>query len=131
MHAETLRRSRPLLSRGLPQRSVSTAPDRQVLGFAAWERPLTFPLCVPSWPRPMSRSVSETLPNDTSKCSAGPLNIVNAKRDTLVVAEIKLGEVAFQMLFADMVVRRASGSKSSPLRCWCEHRRERIPSRND
>src|ERR1700680_4393873 len=104
MHAETLRQSRPPLFRGRPQRSVSIAPDHRVLGFAAWERALAFPLSGPSCSCPMSRSVSQSLADDAAQRPTGTLDIINAKSDALVVPEIELGQIPFQMFFADVVV---------------------------
>src|SRR5438067_1050216 len=104
MRAETLRRSRPPLSRGQLRRSVSTARDRQALGFAALGRASAFPLRAPSCSRPISRSVGEPLADDAAERPVGALYIVNAECDALVVPEVELGEVALQVLFVDVVI---------------------------
>src|SRR4051794_22826362 len=102
MRAERLRRSRPPLSRERFRRSVSTAPGHPVLGLAALRRAFAWSLL--SCFRPMSRSIGEALPNDASQHAIGALYVINTKRDPLVVAEIELREIPFQMLFADVVV---------------------------
>src|ERR1043166_8801685 len=100
MRAETLRRSHPPLSRGPFQRSASTAPDRQALGFPALEQALAFPLCAISCSRPISRSVGQPLTSDSGQRAVGTLYVINAQTDPFVVAEIELREIPLQVCFA-------------------------------
>src|ERR1051326_8841884 len=102
MRGETPRRFRPPLSRERFRRSVSTAPGHQVSGLAALARASALSLL--SCSRPMSRSVGKPLPNNASQRALGPLNIVNAKREPFVVAELALCEIPLEMLFADVVI---------------------------
>src|SRR4051794_27317804 len=88
--AETLPRSRPPLSGGQPRRSASIAQDRLALGRAALR--LAGSACGSfSCSRPISRSIGQSLANDTAQRAASPFNIVNAERDPLVVTEVELG----------------------------------------
>jgi hypothetical protein len=54
----------------------------------------------------VSRSISETLPDDALQRKVRPSNVVNAKLDPLAVPEIELGEAAMQMLFGAVLGER-------------------------
>ena len=56
----------------------------------------------------MSRSIGEPLSDDAGERPVGPLYIINAERDPLVVAEIELGQIPVQMLPVAVLVRRQS-----------------------
>ena len=100
--AGTPRRFRPPQSLGRYRRSVLTAQDRPVL-----ERPALRPAFASfSCSRPISRLVSQPLADDAAQCTTSALYVINAKRDPFVVSEIKLGKVALQVLFANVVVPR-------------------------
>ena len=51
-----------------------------------------------------SRSIGQPLPDDAAKGFVGPLRVVDAIGDALVVPEVELGKVAVQMLFAAMLI---------------------------
>jgi hypothetical protein len=53
---------------------------------------------------PVNCSIGEPLSDNTLDDLVGTRRIVNAKRNPLVVAEIELGEIAVQVLLADMVI---------------------------
>lgn len=48
--------------------------------------------------------ISQTLPDDPLKCTSGTLLVLNTKRRTVVVAEIKFGKVAVQVLLTAVLV---------------------------
>lgn len=105
---ETPRRSRPPQSRGRLRRSASIVPRHPALGCATvLGRPaqrLVFPFALSSCSCPMSRSIGESLADNAAQGAAGPLNIINAESDPLVVTEIELGEIPLQVLLADVVI---------------------------
>ena len=49
-------------------------------------------------------SISEALANDTLSQSVGAVSVVHAKRCAVVMAEIKLRQIAMQMLFGAMLI---------------------------
>ncbi len=99
--AGTLHRSRPPQSRGRSRRSVSTAQDRRALGLvAAWWSAFALFSCS----RPMSRSIGQSLADNASQRPVGALYVVNTKSDPLVVAEVELGQIPFQMFFAYVMI---------------------------
>jgi hypothetical protein len=51
-----------------------------------------------------SRSIGETLSNDTFDCARGALYVIYAEPDAIAIAEIEFGKIAVQMLFAAMLV---------------------------
>ena len=51
-----------------------------------------------------SRSIGQPLPDDALDSSLGTLFIIDAQRRAVVVPEIKLGEIAMKMLFADVLI---------------------------
>src|SRR5579863_1932811 len=62
---------------------------------------LAFCLSVRGFVRP---SIGEALADDAFQQSSGALFVVNAKRRTLIVAEIKFSKIALQVLLADVVI---------------------------
>jgi 2-methylcitrate dehydratase PrpD len=52
----------------------------------------------------MSRLISESLTNNTTKEFVGPLGIVNAPGDAFAIAKVKLGKVAVKVAFLAMLV---------------------------
>jgi hypothetical protein len=52
----------------------------------------------------ISRSISEPLADDATNRTLRPLNIINSKRDPIVVPKIKFGEITMQMFLADVLI---------------------------
>jgi hypothetical protein len=59
-----------------------------------------------NWQRlaPHSFAISESLTDNPAECARGPLRVVNAERDPLIVPKIELGQIPFQVLLADVVI---------------------------
>ena len=55
----------------------------------------------------MNRSKGQARADDTTKGAIGPGLIVNTELDAIGIAEIELGKVAMQMIFAAMLVNPA------------------------
>ena len=55
-------------------------------------------------PLDISPPIGEALPLDALEDDIGALIIVNAKPDAFVVSEIELGEIALQVLLADVLI---------------------------
>lgn len=103
MRAETPRHFRPLQSRERFRRNASTAQDYPALGVSDLASEL---ISASSCSRPVSRSIGKPLADDPTESPHRALRVVNPERDALVVAEIELCEVALQVLFAHMVIKR-------------------------
>lgn len=97
---EILLLSHPPLFAGRSRRSVSTAQDRPALGFAALERAAAFPSCS----RPVSRSICKSFPDNATQSAGSALCVIDAECNPLVISEIELSKIAFQMRLTDMMV---------------------------
>src|SRR5438270_5233824 len=100
MNAETPRRSRPPLTGARSRRSASSVQDHPALGLPF----LGLVLVSPSCSFPMSRSIGKPLSDDTAQRAVSALHIVNAERNSLVVAEIELRQISLQVLLADVMI---------------------------
>lgn len=53
---------------------------------------------------PVSRSIGQTLALDALESLGCPLLIVDAEADSIVIPEVKLGQVAMEVLFRAMLI---------------------------
>jgi hypothetical protein len=59
---------------------------------------------VPRLGLPMSRSISKPFADAAAQCPIGTLKIIDSERDAIGIPEIELGEIAMQVLLADVLI---------------------------
>src|SRR5579885_149466 len=94
-------RSHPLPAFPRPRRIAPIASDRPASVFAS---PLRFRFGLRQRSSSTSRLIGEPLADHALQQAFGALGIVHAKRDAVVVAEIKLRQIAVQMIVAAMLI---------------------------
>jgi len=123
---------RPLQPPGQTPGSARIARDRQPC--ASGPLVMIGPSSLPSCYRLVSRSIGEPFPDFTTDRAIGPLDIVNAESDPIIVPEIELGKVTMKVFLAYVLIDPidpALENREDSLRHWSRHRRERILPAHD